>query len=205
VSSNALSHNLHKLMSEQRLSSSELGRRIQIPGTTIKGIRNGDSINPTLTTLTCIAKYFEITISELVDDYIYAQQKKDSFSKIPIITWDESISWSSSQLSKHHELCLVERILSKEAFALHMDTDDYNNTFKKDEYIIIDPLVKPLRHDYILVSKPKQPRPSIKKLLLDEGNSYIQSISVGLNTTVLLTEKHKVIGVVLGYKRWFKI
>ncbi len=71
---NILADNLHKLMSNTRLTASELGRHLNLPAATIKKIRTGENKNPTITTLIPIAKYFNITISELIGDIVPAQQ-----------------------------------------------------------------------------------------------------------------------------------
>ncbi len=66
--SEKLCKNLNMLMTEARLNAGELSRRINLPASTIKKIRTHHHSNPTLSTLAPLAKYFSLTISQLVGD-----------------------------------------------------------------------------------------------------------------------------------------
>src|SRR5437868_1736736 len=99
--SEKLSNNLNLLMSEARLNAEELSRRINIPASTIKKIRNNKDANPTLLTLSPLAKYFSLTISQLIGDESFPETRlkgayiinHSALTHIPLITWNEALTW----------------------------------------------------------------------------------------------------------------
>ena len=66
--SEKLSQNLNLLMAEARINAEALSRHISLPASTIKKVRNNNDSNPTLSTLTPLANYFSLTISQLIGD-----------------------------------------------------------------------------------------------------------------------------------------
>lgn len=198
---NSLSYNLNILMTNKKISSSKLGEIIDIPAATIRKLRTGENNNPTLNTLSIIANYFKITISQLV-----GEQSFNSCFLIPLLTWENAILWSKNKSPIKININVeTEFELSDIAYALYMDSD-INDVFQQGCVMIIDPKVKYFNSDYIIVHKLGQAKPSVKKFIEDEGSFYIQSLVKGINTIVPLTTEYEVLGVVIGYiyNKWFK-
>ena len=57
-------------MALERLSSSALARKTGVHATNIKRIRNNEQANPTVTTLLPLARYFSISLSQLIGDEV---------------------------------------------------------------------------------------------------------------------------------------
>ncbi|MBV9576414.1 MAG: helix-turn-helix transcriptional regulator, partial [Gammaproteobacteria bacterium] len=63
---NQLSANLIALMDYHRIGGAQLARTTNIPLSTIKNIRKGTNINPTIETLIPLARYFDISLEEII-------------------------------------------------------------------------------------------------------------------------------------------
>ncbi len=205
-----LCDNLNLLMAEARINANELGRRTGLPASTIKKIRNRDNPNPTLSTLLPIAQHFTITLSQLVgDEPLPSTRLKGSYQitndeilrNIPIIPWTAVIAWPTGNDNSYPTIT-TEHEYNENAFALIVEEEDWEN-LAKDTVLLIDPVVKPEHRDYIVVSKRGQGPPTIKQLLIDEEQMFLKSVVLGHNI-IPLTEEHKILGVVVEYKKQLK-
>ena len=201
-----LSKNLNLLMAEARLNAEELSRRIGLPASTIKKIRNNHDANPTLTTLVPLAKYFSMTISQLVGDESFPKSRLkgtycpnlDTLSYIPLISWRDAINWPS--LNTKSDISIgSEHIYSQKAYALMVEEDGWENLVKNTA-LLIDPELEIEHRDFIIVYKSGQKLPALKQALLDEGKIYLKSVIQGYNLAIL-TPEHKLLGVVVEYKK----
>jgi len=96
-----LCDNLNFLMIDMRISADELGRRTNIPASTIKKIRNRYNPNPTLTTLLPLAKFFSLTLGQLVGDEPMPKDRLkgqyqpsiETTRHVPLLSWEETAAW----------------------------------------------------------------------------------------------------------------
>lgn len=209
---NLLKNNLHFLMSRERLTATHLGQLINLPAVTIKKIRSGENENPTISTLMPIAKYFNISISQLVgehlinkDSFAFRDNNFDKNSKIrelPLITWEDSISWPNISNRVINKLLECSYPFSVHSFCLECELVDYG-FFQKGGIIFIDPDATYDHNDYILVHKLGQQRPSVKKVLKDDDIFYLQSM-IDQSFIIKFSFEHRILGVVVLYKKQFK-
>lgn len=203
-----LSRNLDLLMTEARLNAEELSRRINLPASTIKKIRNNADANPTLSTLLPLADYFSLTISQLVGDETFPRSRMkgsyrinpDREQRIPLISWQDALIWPN--MNKQPKFTIKsEHKYSKNAYALRVEEEDWEN-LAKDTILLIDPALKVEHRDFIIVSKNKK-LPTLKQVLFDEGEMYLKPITQGYNI-VFFTPGHKILGIVVEYKKHLK-
>lgn len=208
-----LSKNLNMLMAESYINAEELSRRVGVPASNIKKIRNNKNLNPTLSTLAPIAEYFCISISQLIGDEplpkerIKGSYKFDSSKLrfVPIIPWEEVTKWcenSSNRNSAKNPCIATEHSYSKNAYALVVTEEDWEN-LAKDTALLVDPEVKPEHRDFIIVYKEGQKAPSLKQILFDENLTYLKPVTLGYKMITLM-EDHKIFGVVMEYKKHLK-
>lgn len=203
--SEKLGKNLNLLMAEARLNAEELSRRIGLPPSTIKKVRNGDS-NPTLSTLTPIAEYFDLSISQLIgDEAIPNSRIKGSYkinpltlTQVPLISWKDAISWPN-KLIEPQSFLSTEHSYSKNAYSLMVEEDGWEN-LTKDTALLIDPTLELQHRDFVIVYKNGQNIPTLKQALFDEGNIYLKPVQQAYNIAIFTTE-HKILGVVVEYKK----
>jgi SOS-response transcriptional repressor LexA len=201
-----LSDNLNLLMAEVHISADELARRTGLPASTIKKIRNRYNPNPTLTTLLPLARYFLVTLGQLVgNEPLPAERIKgiylenvDVMRHVPILSWLESLD-SSHVKTQSHATITTEHDYSQQVYALIVEEDDWENLVKGTA-LIIDPTLTAEHRDFALVYKEGQSVPTLKQILYDEGQIYLKSVVQGYNI-VLLTPEHKILGVVVEYKK----
>ncbi len=209
--SEKLSKNINALMEEANLNAEELSRRIGLPASTIKKVRNNKDANPTLSTLAPLAKYFSLSISQLVgDEPIPKSRIKGSYkinpatlNAVPLISWQNAITWpATSNEHNHHPVIMTEHIYSKNAYALLVEEDNWEN-LAKNTALLIDPALEAEHRDFVIVYKKGQKIPTLKQLLLDEGQIYLKPVIQGYNIAVFTTE-HKLLGVVAEYRKHLK-
>lgn len=204
-----LTDNLNLLMDEKRISADELSRRTDIPSSTIKKIRNHYNPNPTLTTLLPLAKFFSVTLSQLIGDEplpesrvegIY-QPNSQALQQIPVLSWKEAITWPNTN-KRPHTFLSSEYHYGKNAFALIVQEESWEN-LSKGTALLIDPALVTEHRDYVIVHKRDQTTPTLKQALFDEGELYLKSLFHGQNI-IPITPEHRLLGVVVEYKKHLK-
>ena len=204
-----LCDNLNLLMSEARLNAEELSRRIGLPASTIKKIRNRESTNPTLATLIPLAQYFSLSVSQLIGDEPFPQSRMkgvyqantEALCYFPLLTWEEAILWPKTKI-KPREMISTEHRYSKDAYALIVQEENWDNLMK-GTCLLIDPSLQSEHRDYVIVYKKGQKSPSLKQVLHDEGNIYLKPVVSGYNLVVFNSE-YEILGVVVEYKKHLK-
>lgn len=205
-----LSDNLNFLMTEARISADELGRRTGIPASTIKKIRNRYNPNPTLTTLLPLAQYFTITLDQLVGNEPLPetrvkgsyQMNAEKLRQIPVLSWEESICWPNT-IERSHLTTTTENNYGVTAYALIVEEDNWEN-LARNTLLLVDPMLEVEHRDYIVVHKQGQKKPALKQALFDEGQIYLKPITREYPIATL-TSEHKILGVVVEYKKNLKI
>ena len=204
-----LCDNINLLMAEARVSADELARRTGLTSSTIKKIRNRYDPNPTLSTLVPLAQYFAVSLSQLVGDEPLPetrikgtyQTSLEKLRHIPLISWEESSHWPSTSDQKHTTIT-TENDYSESSYALIVEEDDWEN-LAKGTALLIDPTLKADHRDFIIVHKEGQPIPTLKQAVFDEGQMYLKPVTKGYSV-VKFTPEHKILGVVIEYKRHLK-
>lgn len=184
---------LNQLMADARLNSSALARATGLPATTIKRIRNSTQCNPTLATLEPIAKYFNISMNELLGKKPITV---DNAATLPLLSW-------SALLTKNRETstfpCITTELhLPKGSYALPIESDDLH-PFSKDGVILVDCERTPKSSDYLVVMKKSSQMTMIKKLIIEDNTHYLKSLIPGIQLTPF-TKDYQLLGVIAQYK-----
>lgn len=201
-----LSKNLNSLMAEARINASELARRINVPASSIKRIRNNDNPNPTLSTLAPIAAHFSLTISQLIGDIpLKLEHRTPSCNlqqqTIPIISWNEAVAWPDVS-DAEHTFIAVERQYSKNTFGLVVE-ENINERFLKGTLLLIDSEALIEGHDYALILKDNQNKPSIRQIIIEDDQIFLKSLLVD-NLIISKSDEYKILGVVMEYRNYLK-
>lgn len=67
-----ISDNLGELMAQNGVSSTDLAKLTGIPKANISRLLSDPNCNPTILTLLPIAKYFEVSVSQLIGDDVFS-------------------------------------------------------------------------------------------------------------------------------------
>lgn len=203
---NQLSNNLIALMDARQIGGAQLARAINIPLSTIKNIRKGGHVNPTIETLIPLARYFDVSIEDIINSDLSTQAINNSRSSkilpyaVPIITWEEAISWPDNNTLRDKQIFTEKPY--KNAFALNSE-QNHSEVFSAVGVFLIDPEQKPNHLDYVLVHKIGLDRASIRQLILDEDRCYLKSLVIN-NNLVEYDQGYRLLGVIIEYRQFFK-
>jgi len=203
-----LSDNLNMLMAKSRLSSSDLAKRIGIPATTIKRIRNNEQSNPTISTLLPIANYFSITINDLLDtEPLQTRLETHSLSnkenRIPVLSWNECLHYDLLNYSEIKRTIATEKKLSLKGYALKLENHDLT-FFPPHSYLIVEPKIEPRSGDFIVIAKLENGIATIKKYIEDIDKIYLKSLIDDCIVTPL-AQDHQILGIVIQSKQELKL
>lgn len=205
----SLKNVLSLLMDECDIDDISLSRETNIPISTISRMRLRSDSNPTASTLRPIAKFFSISISQLLGDEPLSKDRlpgshnPTSFTSVrmPIIDWDSIADWidNDGQKIKHKltQWISTEKRIGYRAFSLKILTDSFGLAFRKGSLIIIDPEQKPSDGDLILLRLKKDGVIVLKQFLADGNDFYIRSVNPEMKGINLLDDSYTVIGVII--------
>lgn len=203
-----LNTNLNDLMGEMKISAEELARRINIPASTIKKIRNEENANPTLATLQPLADFFNLTLGQLTgDEPLPLERQKGSyktnkqiFKSVPVLSWQAAANYET-HLATATNFISTEHPVSETAFALMVEEDNWENLLLGTT-LIIDPMITADHRDLVIVCKKGQ-LPSVKLLLKEDDLFYLKPLVSGYQINQL-TEEYSILGVIVEYKKSLK-
>ena len=137
--------NLKNLLNQTKLTESELARRTGVAQQVINRIASGKNTNPKLDTLSQIASYFMVSISQLVGDepIVFEEVKLNSnhigWNNIPFLSHEEINSKRDVKtlLTQVNTTLPTDIISSGELFALNMDDDSMEPKFPVNSILIL--------------------------------------------------------------------
>ena len=200
---------LSLLMDECDVDDSTLSRETDIPVSTISRMRLRSDANPTASTLRPIAKFFSISISQLLGDELLPRDRLPgthnptlfTSARMPIMDWDCVDDWIDNEghniKSKLKEWISTEKDVSFRSFALHILTDSFGLAFRKGSLIIVDPERIPHDGDLVLIKIRSEKVIVLRQFLVDGRDLYVRSVNPEMKGTKILDDDYKIIGVVI--------
>lgn len=186
-------------MLEAKMNLLQLEQHTKVPKSTIQRLLTDPNLKPRMDSIKPIAQFFQITISQLLgEEPLPIKQDnhtdKNSWSKIPIITWEQAVTWPESKSNlKRINYIRTDSKVSKHAFGLVMN-ETMNDGFLKSAVVIFDPDLKPSENNYVLVYKKSSKIPSIKQLKLYDDEAYLKPLNEQFNS-VTLNKDYKILAV----------
>ena len=188
---------LNNLMKECDIDDAELSRKTGVPASSISRMRINEKTNPTASTLRPLAKFFNITVSQLLgDDEIDKDRISGSYNNIeytqkrmPIIDWDAIGSWitdKNSIINNCKDWVSTEKKISDNSYCIKIISDSFGIVFRKGSKIIVDPDKGFVDGDFIMVINTNTQKSTIKKVLIDEDEVYIRSVNPELKKLIPL-------------------
>lgn len=207
--SHSLTDILSMLMKECDIDDADLSRQTGVPASTISRMRIHSNANPTASTLRPIAKFFDISISQLLGDEtlplsrIPGTHNPTPFtaSRVPIIEWNQIYKWKNEGMDafkgKLNKWISTERKVGRNVFALVVPTDSLGLAFRKGSLLISDPNVEPNDGDLVLIKFENEPTILFRQILKDGADFYIRSVNLELKGTKLLEGNYEFLGMVI--------
>lgn len=202
---------LTKLMEESDIDDASLSRETGVPASSISRMRLNPDANPTASTLRPLAKFFGISISQLLGDEPLPKERLPgthhplgfTLARIPIIHWEWVNLWLKEDKQtlpfkeKLTRWISTEKAVSPKAFALVIPTESFGLILRKGSLIIIDPETQVSDGDLALVSLLQEDTILLRKILIDGNDTYIKSVNPEMKSTKLLEKGAHIFGVVI--------
>lgn len=193
-----LSNQLNMLMANERLTASELGRRVALPASTIKKIRNCDTPNPTVSTLLPIAHYFALTLSQMVgDENLPYYAAHASLQKVPVISWADALEYPRLDFEVKDTICM-DPPEGAGVYALPVEEINLEN-LPAGTMLIVNPELAPQHLDLVIIHKIGQPQATIRQWIDNQNEIYLKTLMAGCPFAPL-TEDYRVLGVVTEHR-----
>jgi len=200
---------LSQLMLECDIDDASLSRQTDVPASTISRMRLIPEANPTAATLRPIAKFFDISISQLLGDEPLAKERlpgthnpiQYTASLMPVIEWGWVDAWVENKTmpSDHSNVKWIssEHKVGEKAFALTIPTETFGLFLRKGSIILMDPTQTPKDGDIILFRTPGEKSIFLRQVLIDGNNYYIRSINPELKGIEPLGKDYRLLGVLV--------
>ena len=182
-----LQENLNSLLKEARLSVTDLAKHTGIKQPVIYRITIGETTNPNVQTLSPIANYFKVSISQLIGDEPLPNKRINNQSgdlaqvnTIPVYLWKDRLSeFLQSKIKLTPKSYIVSDALltnTKNAFAIEVKDTSLEPTFSKGSIFVIDPEKLPNNKDYVIVHIAGEQQNLIKQIIIEGQEIYFKSI-----------------------------
>ena len=200
---------LKTLMSEANVSESELARNTGLGQPVVHRLASNQTQNPKIDTLSPIASFFSLTISQLIgDDPLpvhrisnVANPKCKTWKRLPILSWDLILPWledaefRKTLLRQSKDWLLSDITLSQKAYALRISNQDMQPTFPPKTLLIIEPDLIPKNNDYVIVNLNCDIL--FKKIFKDGKHTYFKSENPDHRPITLTQDNYTSYGVVM--------
>ena len=196
---------LKRLLFEKDMRPVDLARELDIPQPTIHRLVVGKSTRPYKSSLEPIAKYFDISVDQLLGEEpllaewqpeTSAPQSLQAFiiKTVPVIKWSSFSNLDIARQQAEKQIAITGSI-SDDCFSLLMYDHSMEPMFPKGTILIFDPQKKPLDRSYVLVKLEGKESPIFRQLLVDIDNQYLKPLNPDLNAYKmrLLDEKDVII------------
>lgn len=201
---------LVQLMDECDIDALQLEQQTGVPASTINRFRSSKNCNPTLSSLTPIADFFCINISQLIGEEPLDKNRVPGIHKvlhknnqmIPILSWEQATDWPAlkDKLAENNEQTkwlMADGYFSNLAFALMQQGDSMEPRFPVNSLLIFDPTHQAENRDFVLALLENQKRPIVRQLLIDGEDKYLKSLNPDFKEVKKVKDNdHQILGVV---------
>lgn len=197
------------LMDECDIDDATLARETGVPASSISRMRLNAEANPTASTLRPIARFFSVSISQLLgdeplpEDRLPGTHNPIGFTslRMPIIGWDCILDWLDNEgkntKNDLKQWISTEKDIGEKSFALMIDTNAFGLAFRKGSLIIVDPDQKPYDGDLVLIKLQEERNIFLKQFLIDGSDYYMRSVNPEMKGTKQLENNDRILGVVI--------
>ncbi len=190
MSATFLAKNLKKLLQMLDISPSRLSRESGIDLPRISRMMAGHTVNPTVRTLQPIAKFFGITIDQLIENTDFKTEDSQGVvvaaerSMVPLLEWKHCPYWKDVKENFHPSQTIdVAEDITEDSFALLIESHEYMPRFNEGDIIIVDPNRQEKNRDYMLTFSKELEKVTIVQVIKECGNTFFKSVSLNPQLT----------------------
>ncbi len=203
-----LSDNLRELMRRIPITEAELARQSGVPQPTINRILSRATKYPRGDTLSDLANFLGVTISQLLGDDPLPSDRipgahnpnNRSWEILPELSWEIVTKWPNvkEDLRKEgwHKWVSTDAKVSSDAYALAAKGEAMAPYFIEGTKLIIDPACKPNDRDFVVICPKGQNRATLKQLFYDGDDIYLKPLNPEFKTA-RMDGSDKLLGVMI--------
>lgn len=209
VDRSKISQIMRRLMAEVKITEAELARRTGIPQPTLHRILSGATRSPRGDSLSPLANFFSITISQLIGDDALPKERIpgtynpgiQGWTTLPMLSWEQSTQWPKlkAELMKTEwdQWTSTDTKIGPHGFGLMVSGDSMSPRFVDGTILIIDPDYPANDRDYVVVHLKGQKNATFKQLMVDGDDKYLKPLNAEFKTTILNEGEFRILGVMV--------
>ena len=209
-----ISNILNRLLGRKKIKPTELARLTNLPQPTVQRMVSGTTTKPHLTSLEPIAKFFSISIDQLLGlepipwlDNMMSPSLQ--IRRVPIIEWNDVLSWLNTDIPNlknvaHENSIISDSEIGPKAFALTVKDASMEPVFNIGTKIIVDPDKTIKDRCFVVVKFFENNETIFRQLIIDGYDYYIKALSIELVNSKLrkiTPQNGKICGVLTQTRR----
>lgn len=207
-----IGENISSLMTHCEIDATELARATGLPTSTISRLRsNVAEFSPNISSLLPIARYFQITVSQLIGEETLPQDIcgtfKPSIAKkqfIPLIKSEHIHDYVILDLLINTSFIEVDLLVSSRAFACYVQGCAMEPHFQENSLLIVEPEIASQNLDYVLAVSSEK-KLIFRQLLTDGEDRYLRPMNSLFKDFININqESYKIIGTIIQLRENFK-
>lgn len=206
-----ISTTLELLIKQAGISEAELARKINVPRATINRLASGRTPDPRASTINAIAKYFNVSVDQLLGGkplFINIGQSitEDSLMTIPILNWSETKNWEeiikTLKPNQDYESIIIDPSIEQGKFAIKIIGDAMWPQFQENSILIIDPYKESNNRDFVIAYIKKNDEVVFRQLFVEGKFKFLKAIN-NIFPSIELQNSDKIIGIIIQTRKNF--
>ena len=204
-----LPETLRALMKRYQINELQLARKTGVRQPVINRILSGKTPNPQIATLIPLANHFKVSIECLAGlnestaserAHLLVPPNKDSFN-VPLVPTNMLWDYCHRSEQQTHAIEIANTLSvafnpGPLGFAFSVFDKSMAPAFPKHTVIVIDPTLKIVEGDFVLVSCKKTKKLTFKQYVMDGTQNYLKSINPDFPMTPI-KNNHTVVGIMI--------
>lgn len=192
-------------MNEVKITVTELARQTSVGQPVIHRMASGETDNPKVGSLSPIAKFFNINISQLIGDEPLPADRIPgshnpfyrSWTQLPLLSWSQAAHWPN-EIPDNDIASFVstDSNVSEYAFAIRMEDNTMHPCYPEGSILIIEPTIKATDKDFAVVHVEGQQKIQFKQILFDNDDLYLKPLNADFEIK-RVEGKYQIIGVLV--------
>lgn len=208
-----IGENISSLMAHCDIDATELARQTGLPTSTISRLRsNVAEFSPNISSLLPIARYFQITVSQLIGEDALPQNICGTFKPsivkkqfIPLIEPQYIYEYFLSDGLIEASFIETDLLVSSKAFACYVQGCAMEPNFPDKSLLIVEPEMAAENLDYVLAISSEK-KLLFRQLLTDGEEKYLKALNPLFNDFINIKKYlYTIIGTIVQSRNNFRI
>lgn len=202
--------NIKKLLERESINASTLARNINVAERNLYRLISDKNSNPTLSSLRPIAKFFNVSVSQLIGEDVLnfdnASYSRRTISNIPLIELSELTAIiESHEESNARETISTDATVSDKSFAFRINHGGLEPCFPKGSIVVIDTNRNYSHGNFVLIISDNEKMPQMREIISDGSDICLKSANPALSQIKMsrLSTNDKVLGVVAQINSYY--